>query len=173
MEQSLLSRFTFTLNGERKLITFSYTNWNIKNLYVPIIDKRAKEVQIIINNKIIRTVHSLRKLMDVLGIKSKRTIAKYINHVKSIYSPYLKDFVNIKYPYVSKENLLTHNIIHRQVKNIPDLIIPNMSLFSLTPNVLYVYNSDLSLVKTYNSIIEAVEDLNLNHERLGISFSGR
>jgi len=111
--------------------------------------------------------------MDVLGIKSKRTIAKYINHVKSIYSPYLKDFVNIKYPYVSKENLLTHNIIHRQVKNIPDLIIPNMSLFSLTPNVLYVYNSDLSLVKTYNSIIEAVEDLNLNHERLGISFSGR
>jgi hypothetical protein len=31
----------------------------------------------------------------------------------------------------------------------------------------------LSLVKTYNSIIEAVEDLNPNHKKLGISFTGR
>jgi hypothetical protein len=114
LEQSLISHFIFTLNGERKLIMFSYTNWNIKNLYVPLIDKRAKEVQIIMNNKIIRTVHSLRKLMDVLGIKSKRTITRYINHIKSVYSPNLKGFVNIKYPYVEKENLFTHSIIRKE-----------------------------------------------------------
>jgi hypothetical protein len=125
------------------------------------------------NNKIIKTVHSLRKLREILGIKSKSTIGKYINHVKRVYSPNLKNYINIKYPYIEKENLLTHNIIDRKAKNIPDIVIPNLSLFSLIPNILYVFNSDLSLVKTYNSIIEAVEDLNPNHKKLGISFTGR
>lgn len=174
LEQSLLNNFTFTLNGARKLITFSYTNWDINNLYVPIIGiKTAKQVQIIMNKRIIRTVHSIRKLIDVLGIKSKRTIAKYMNHIRSFYSPNLKGFVNIKHPYIEKESFLTHDIIHRKMKNIPELIIPNVSLFSLTPDLLYVYNSDMFLIKTYNSIKEGVKDLNPNYKKLGISIRGR
>jgi hypothetical protein len=174
LEQSLISHFTFTLNGERKLIIFSYNSWNIKNLYVPIMgSKVSKQIQIIMNGKIIRTVHSIRKLMDILGIKSRRTIAKYINHIKSIYSPNYKDYVNIKYPHVSKENLLTHDIIYRKVKNIPELIIPNLSLFSLIPNKLDVYNSDLSLVKIYESITEAIKSLNPSYKKLEINIKGR
>ena len=174
LEQSLLSHFTFTLNGERKLIMFSYTSWNIENLYVPVLgNKMAKQVQIIMNDKIIRTVHSIGKLMDVLGIKSKRTIARYMNHIKNFYSPNLKSFVNIKYLYIEKENLLKHNIIHRQTKDIPALIIPDISLFSLIPDKLYVYNTDFSLLKTYESIKEGVKDLNPNYKRLGISIRGR
>jgi hypothetical protein len=174
LEQSLLLHFSFTLNGERKLIIFSYTNWDIKNLYMPVLGNQiAKQVQIIMNNRVIRTVHSIRKLMDVLGIKSIRTIAKYMNHIISFYSPNLNGFVNIRYPYVEEESLLTHDIIHRKTKNIPELIIPNLSLFSLIPDILYVYNSDLSLIKTYNSIKEGAKDLNPNYKKLGISIRGR
>ena len=174
LEQSLLLHFSFPLNGERKLIIFSYTNWDIKNLDMPVLgDKTAKQVQIIVNNKVIRTVHSIRKLMGILGIKSIGTIARYMNHIISFYSPNLKGFVNIKYPYVEEENLLTHDIIHRKSKNIPELIIPNISSFSLIPDKLYVYNSDLSLIKTYNSIKEGAKDLNPNYKKLGISIRGR
>lgn len=174
LEQSLLLHFSFTLKGERKLIIFSYTNWDINKLYIPISrDKTAKQVQIIKNNKVIRTVHSIRKLMDILGIKSIRTIARYMNHIISLYSPNLGYFVNIKYPYVEKESLLKHDIIHRKTKNIPELIIPNISLLSLKPDILYVYNSDLSLIKTYNSIKEGAIDLNPNYKKLGVSLRGR
>jgi hypothetical protein len=125
------------------------------------------------NNTVIKTVHSIRKLVDVLGIKSRRTIAHYINHIKSLYSPNLKGFVNIKYPFLEKESLLTHNIIYRKINNIPQLIIPNVSLFSLIPNKLYVYSSDLSLIKMYESTTEAVKDLNPNYKKLGIKLRGR
>lgn len=174
LEQSLLLNFSFTLNGERKLITFSFTNWDIKNLYIPVLgNKTAKQVQIVMNNKVIRTIYSIRKLMGILGIKSMRTIAKYMNHTISIYSPNLKCFVNIKYPHIEKESLLIHDIIHRKTKNIPDLIIPNISLHSLVPDILYVYNPDLHLIKTYNSIKEGAIDLNPNYKKLGISIRGR
>lgn len=174
LEQSLLLHFTFALNNESKLILFSYTSWNSNNLFTPLLEnKRGKQVQIIINSKVIMTVYSIRMLMEVLGIKSRETIVRYINHVRTFYSPKLKNYVNIKYPYVSIENLLTHNIIHRKNINVPELIIPNISLFSLTLNKLYVYNSDLSLIKTYESIKKAVRNLNPNHEKLGISLIGR
>lgn len=174
LEQWLLLNFSFILNGERKLITFSYTNWDIKNLYIPISgNKTVKEVQIIMNNKIIRTVHSIWKLMDVLGIKSMRTIAKYMNHKINFYSPTYKGFVIIKFPYIEKENLLTHDIIHRKTKNKPELIIPNISLLSLIPDILYVYNSDLFLIKTYNSIKEGAKNVNPYYKKLGISIRSR
>lgn len=61
-----------------------------------------------------------------------------MNHVKGFYSPNLKDIVNIKYTY--KDNLLTHEIIHRIIKQKSTLIIPNVSLFDLTPNLQFLYN---------------------------------
>jgi hypothetical protein len=134
-------------------------------------DKRAKKVEIVVNKKVVKIVKSIQDLMYILGIKSRTTIKKYINHVKGFYAPSLDQVVNIRYPSVS--NLLIHKIIHRKTKDIPELVIPNQLLSTLIPNILYVYNNDFTLVKTYKSISESVKDLNPNYKNLGISLRGR
>ena len=174
LEQSLLLHFLFTLNGKDNKVRFSYTKWDSKFLSIPVLDnKTAKRVQIVIDKKVVRIVNSIQQLMSILGIKSRRTIMKYMNHVRSFYSPNYKNYVNIRYPNMDEENLLTHNIIHRNLSNIPELVIPNVNLFSLIPNELYVYNSSLSLIKIYKPIREAAKDLNPNNEKLGINVRGR
>ena len=125
----------------------------------------------IIKNKVMKTVNSIQELVLVLGVKSRSTIFKYMNLVKGFYSPNLKEIVNIRYPYIY--NLLTHEIIHRKIKQKSALMIPNVSLFDLTLNLLYVYNSDFSLFCIYKSIVEAARLLNPNYNELGISLRGR
>jgi len=53
------------------------------------------------------------------------------------------------------------------------LFIPNITLSSLIPNILYVYNIDFSLFNTYKSIKEAAKTLNPYNEKLGVSLRGR
>lgn len=172
LEQSLLDNFPFNLNGNNKLVKFSYTNWDSNLLNLPGLTKNtAKSVDILINNKIIRTVNSIQDLLPVLGIKSRNTIFKYMNHVKGFFSPTYNEIVNIRYPYTV--NLLNHEIIHRKIDNDIELKIPNTPLISLNMNLLYVFNSDLSLVNTYKSIKEAVISLNPSPARDGISIRGR
>ena len=172
MEQSLLCNLPFNLNGEDKLVRFTYTNWNSNTLGIPPFkNKTAKPVNIIIKDKNIKTVNSIQELVLVLGVKSRNTLFKYMNHVKGFYSPNLKKIVNIRYPYT--DNLLMHEIIHRKVKQKSTLIIPNVSLFDLIPNILYVYNSNFSLYCIYKSIVEAARLLNPNSKDIGISLRGR
>jgi hypothetical protein len=109
--------------------------------------------------------------MNVLGIKSKTTIRKYLNHVKGIYAPNLKKIVNIRFP--NNKNLLSHEIVHRKEIYFPELLIPNYPLISLIPGVVYVFNDSLSLVNTYKSIKKAAIDLNPNNIKLNISINGR
>jgi hypothetical protein len=134
-------------------------------------DKMAKKVEIVVNKKVVKIVKSIQDLMYIVGIKSRTTIKKYINHVKGFYAPSLDQVVNIRHPNVS--NLLIHKIIHRKTKDIPELVIPNQLLSTLIPNILYVYNNDFTLVKTYKFISESVKDLNPNYNNLGISLRGR
>jgi hypothetical protein len=94
-----------------------------------------------------------------------------MNHVKGFFSPTYNEIVNIRYPYTV--NLLNHEIIHRKIDNDIELKIPNTPLISLNMNLLYVFNSDLSLVNTYKSIKEAVISLNPSPARDGISIRGR
>jgi hypothetical protein len=94
-----------------------------------------------------------------------------MNHVKGFFSPTYNEIVNIRYPYTV--NLLNHEIIHRKIDNDIELKIPNTPLISLNMNLLYVFNSDLSLVNTYKSIKEAVISLNPSPAQDGISIRGR
>jgi hypothetical protein len=105
----------------------------------------SKSVDIIIEGKWVRTVNSIQKLLPILGIKSRNTIMKYMNHTRDFYSSTYKKFVYIKYPYVT--NLLNHKIVFRNDKMKSELIIPNTSLFSLELNKLFVYNSMVLYIK--------------------------
>lgn len=88
LEQSLLVNYSFILNSKDKLVRFSYTNWSSNMLSVPvIINKVSKEVNIIINEKVVKTVDSIHNLLPVLGIKSINTLFKIMNHIKGFYSP--------------------------------------------------------------------------------------
>jgi len=66
----------------------------------------SKSVNIIIEGKVVKTVNSIQKLLPVLGIRSRRTIMNYMNHIRGFYSPTYNEFVNIRYPHV--KNLLNH-----------------------------------------------------------------
>lgn len=172
LEQSLLNHFVFNLNGNNKLVRFLYTDWDSKNLSLLLVkDKMSKSVNIIIEGKVVRTVDSIQKLLLVLGIRSRRTIMNYMNHIRGFYSPTYNEFVNIRYPHV--KNLLNHEIIFRRNKELLELVIPNTPLSSLDINSLYVYNENLSLVYRYKSIREAVRFLNPNYNKLGINLRGR
>lgn len=172
LEQSLFYNFSFNLNGENKLVKFSYTNWYSSTLNLPMLkNKMSKCVDIIINEKVVRTVNSIQDLLAVLGVKCRNTLSKYMNHVKGFYSPTYHQIVNIRYPHIN--NHLKHEIIHRRTKVFPELNIPNTSLRSLTVNLLYVYNTDLSLFNIYNSIKEAAQLLNPNYKTLDINIRGR
>jgi len=172
LEQSLLSNYSFSLNGKDKLVKFSYTNWNSEILNLPLIkDKRSKLVDIIINEKVVKTVNSINELLPVLGIQSRNTVKRYMNHVRGFYSPTYKEFVNIKYPHIS--NLSTHEIVFRTYKEKPELVIPNIPLFSLELNKLFVYTENLFLIYTFDSIKKAVRYLNPNHKELGINLRGK
>jgi len=131
----------------------------------------SKSVNIIINEKVVRTVNSIQDLLAVLGIKSRSSLSRYMNHVKGFYSPTYDEIVNIRYPHI--KNLLKHEIIHRRKEVFPELNIPNIPLKSLTVNLLYVYNIDLSLFNIYNSIKEAAQLLNPNYKTIGINIRGR
>lgn len=171
LEQSLLVNYSFVLNGRDKLVRFTYTNWNSNALSLPVIrDKVSKVINIVIDKKVVKIVDSIQKLLPVLGIKSRNTIFKYMNHVKGLYSPTYGKLVNIRYPYV--QTLLNHEIVHRKVKNVPELVLPNISLNSLDLNKLYVYDDNFLYINTFNSIKEAVLNLNPNHKNLGISVRG-
>jgi hypothetical protein len=171
LEQSLLSDLIFNLNGKNKLVRLMYTKWDKNTLLLPVSnDKMAKSVEILTNNKLIRVVDSIEKAITVLGV-SRNTGFKYMNHVKGFYSPYLKEIVNIKHPHI--ETLLTHKIIYRKEEDISELSIPNVSLNALTLNLLYVYNSEFSLVGTYKSIVEAARNLNPNSIILGTNLRGK
>jgi hypothetical protein len=171
LEQSLLSNLIFNLNGKNKLVRLMYTKWDKNTLLLPVSnDKMAKSVEILINNKLIRVVDSIEKAITVLGV-SRNTGFKYMNHVKGFYSPYFKDIVNIKHPHI--ETLLIHKIIYRKEEDISQLSIPNVSLNALTLNLLYVYNSEFSLVGTYKSIVEAARSLNPNSNILGTNLRGK
>jgi hypothetical protein len=117
-------------------------------------------VDILINGKTVKTVNSVSELCNVLGVKSRRTINKYMNHVDSLYSPNYNQKVNIKFPHINK--LLTNPIIHRKdnEKNLPDISILSININELKPNLLYVYTKEYILYKTYNSIVEAARNLN-------------
>lgn len=116
-------------------------------------------------------MNSIRELMEFLGIKSRTTIRKYMNHVEGLYAPNLKEKINIRY--INSDNSLKHKIIHRKTKNIHELSIPDTSLLNLTPNLLYVYRLDFSLFSTFKSINEAAKTLNPNHEKLSINLRGK
>lgn len=94
-----------------------------------------------------------------------------MNHVKGFFSPTYNQIVNIRYPHIT--NLLNHEIIHKKKDNYIELKIPNLPITFLTTNILYLFNSDLSLVNTYRSIKEAVISLNPNYKELGINLRGR
>src|SRR5579864_1338978 len=113
----------------------------------------SKSVDIIIDGKVERTVNSIQKLLPVLGIKSRNTIMRYMNHVKGFYSPTYKKYVNIRF--LNVKVILNHKIIFRKNIVLPELIIPHTLLSSLQPNILYVYDENLSLVHKYKSIREA------------------
>jgi hypothetical protein len=120
---------------------------------------------------VVKIVNSIQELMDFLGIKSRTTIRKYINHVEGLYAPNLKEKINIRY--INSNNFLKHKIIHRKTKNIPVLSIPDTSLLGLTPNLLYVYRLDFTLFSTFKSISEAAKRLNSNHKKLNINLRGK
>ena len=172
LEQSLLDTYIFNLNGKNKLVKFSYSNRDPYTLNTPILtNNMPKSVNILINGKVVRIVNSIQNLLPVLGIKSRSTIFKYMNHVKGVFSPTYNQIVNIRYPHVI--NLLNHEIIHKKKDNYIELKIPNLPITSLTTNLVYLFNSDLSLVNTYRSIKEAVISLNPNYKELGINLRGR
>jgi hypothetical protein len=161
LEQSLLYTLPASLNGKDRLVKFSYTKWDPEILLYPIKRRtNSKQVDILINGKIIKTVSSIRGLINVLGIKSKTTIKKYMNHKEGVYSPNYNEKVNIKFPHVNE--LLNHTIIHRndKEKKLPPLLVPNIKIDELEPNLLYVYTKDYKLYKTYNSIVQAARDSN-------------
>src|SRR5947207_4769144 len=172
LEQSLLNSFTFNLNGKDKLVRFLYSNWNNKNLNLPLIkDKMSKSVNIIMDGKVERTVNSIQKLLPILGIKSRTTVMRYMNHIKNFYSPVYKKYVNIRYP--NTKSLLNHKINFETNRVIPELNIPNTSLSSLELNTLYVYDKNFSLVYKYKSIRKAVRYLNPNYKEKGINLRGK
>jgi hypothetical protein len=123
-------------------------------------ETNSKSVDILIKGKIIKTVNNISELCNVLGIKSRTTVRKYMNHVDSVYSPNYNEKVNIKFPHVTM--LLNKPIIHRNdnEKKLPDLNIVGVNIHELEPNLLYVYTKDYILYKTYNSIVQAARDLN-------------
>jgi hypothetical protein len=86
----------FNLNGEDKLVRFAYTNWDSNALGIPVSkNKTAKPVNIIIKDKVIKTINYIQELILILGVKSRSTLFKYIKYVKGFYSPNLKEIVNI------------------------------------------------------------------------------
>jgi len=172
LEQSLLDTYTFNLNGKNKLVKFSYSKWDPYILNTPVLtNNMSKSVNILINGKVVRIVNSVQDLLPILGIKSRSTLFKYMNHVKGFFSPNYNQIVNIRYPHIT--NLLNHEIIHKKKENYIELKIPNLPVTSLTTNILYLLNSDLTLVNTYRSIKEAEIALNPNYKELGISLRGR
>jgi hypothetical protein len=131
----------------------------------------SKSVNIIIEGKVVKTVNSIQKLLPVVGVKSRRTLMKYMNHIRGFYSPTYNEFVNIRYPHI--ENLLYNEIIFRKNEELSELLISNTPLSGLELNKLYVYNENLSLIYIYKSIREAVRFLNPSYNELGISLRGR
>ena len=119
------------------------------------------------DGKVERTVNSIQKLLPILGIKSRTTVMRYMNHIKNFYSPVYKKYVNIRYP--NTKSLLNHKINFETNRVIPELNIPNTSLSSLELNTLYVYDKNFSLVYKYKSIRKAVRYLNPNYKEKGIN----
>lgn len=161
LEQALLYTLPSVLNGKGRLVKFSHSKWDSDMLlHQRKKETNSKSVDILIKGKIIKTVNNISELCNVLGIKSRTTVRKYMNHVDSVYSPNYNEKVNIKFPHVTM--LLNKPIIHRNdnEKKLPDLNIVGVNIHELEPNLLYVYTKDYILYKTYNSIVQAARDLN-------------
>jgi hypothetical protein len=169
LEQSLGSKnieskdsLSFKLNGSSGLVLFTYTtgdpatlNWDIKEQVT------AKGVEILIDGIVVRIAGSIEMCAIISGL-SRNTVprARYMNHVRSVYSKTFNAKVNVRFPLsVTK----TDPIIHRKNReiDIPSLVIPDKPLYDLELNLLYVFDSDFNqIAMPFLSIAKAVEYLN-------------
>lgn len=159
LEQSIFEHFHCNLNGKDRLVRFTYVEFNISSLSIPLsLSGTGKLVHIIKDGKIILTSASIQELLPLLDILSSRTISKYINHVLPINSPLLGP-VNLLIKGYQKP-LISSAIIHRTSNDhlLSDLFIPG--LFSDTDLLIgpvYVYDTEKILYRTYDSIAKAAK----------------
>jgi hypothetical protein len=162
LEQSIMYHFPCSLNGGLQLVTFRYTSFNPALFSTPLIlGFNGIPVNVISDGVVVFTSQSKHQLMPKLGIGSRRTIDRYMNHIKPINSPLIGPVnlqeVNYTLP------LLTHELIHRADFELllPDLMIPGLdSPYDLAMGPVYVYTEDKLLYGTYDSIALAAKALN-------------
>ena len=169
LEQSLCTRdietkdsLSFKLNGSSVLVLFTYTSWDPAMLDWKIKEQvTAKQVEILIDGNVVRVVGSIEMCATILGLsRNTGRRARYMNHVKSVYSKHLNANVNVRFPQSATK---TNPIIHRNNNeiNIPSLIIPDKSLYDLELHLLYVFDSNFNQIGVpFLSIAKAVEYLN-------------
>lgn len=167
LEQSILHHFPCSLNGIDRLVRFRYVRFNPATLTVRLVlGKTAIPINVISGNKVIATSSSKEQLLRLLGILSRRTIARYMNHVVPLNTPpaLLGGPVNLREVHF-RGPLHTNPIIHRADNELllPDLVIPDInSPYDLLKGPVYVYDITKKLFGIFPSIVVAARALNPN-----------
>lgn len=162
LEQSIFESFGCHLNGLDRLVKFTFVNFNISSLADPLsLSLSSITVQIISKGLVILTAASKQQLLSLLGVQSRRTVDRYMDHETPIKSPLLGP-VNL----LTKGNekpLLNHPIVHRVGRDLllPDLVIPGLeSELELEEGPVYVYTKEKELYAKFDSIAKAAIGLN-------------
>ena len=163
LEQSLFEHFASTLTGDDRLVLFHYVEYFVGSLMMPLfLGDTAKLVHIIADGVIIQTANSIAELVRILGVKSRRTIGKYINHIVPIYSPLLGT-VNIVVDGYDQP-LITDPIIHRKgsEESLPMLSMQGFDPTSLPLGPVFALDSDFNYYngEGLSSVAQAAKLLN-------------
>jgi len=92
LEQSLFNGVLCSLNGTNKMVQFTYVAFNPGTLTAELsISKTNKKLEVRdVTGTFLGTVQSIGMVGSSLGILSRRTVSRYLNHSeKSIYAPNL------------------------------------------------------------------------------------